>query len=101
MRLETTRGPHPLHGVLGDARLLGHRPATPMRLTVRSGIPCQIQDVIDLRLRNGWLSAATRPHLAELGDTVLDKPRTPRLHSCRAHGDLLPDPSIGHAFCGQ
>ena len=58
MRLQTPCGPHPLHRVLGHPDPPRHRPARPVRLPVRRGICCLLNDLVDLVLlpNTSWIT---------------------------------------------
>lgn len=91
MRLEAKSGPHPRHGGLGEARLVGHRAATP----VGGPFGGTLQRLLD-QLGNPLLLDAARPagaHLVvETLQPPLRKPAPPlagrRAVATEAAGDL-------------
>ena len=95
------RGPDPLHRLRGHPHLLGHRPARPVRLTLGRGIPCQLDDLVDLGLRDRCLPATTLPDLPELGQPLDREPVPPRRHRRRADPDLRRDPIGRHPVRGH
>ena len=101
VRFEPARGPHPLHRRRGHPSLGGHRPARPVGLAVRRGIPCQVHDLIDLLLRDRGFAAAPGPDLAQLRQALLGEPGPPRPNRYRLHPYLRGDPRVRHTIGRQ
>lgn len=66
-----------------------------MRLPVRYGMQGQVNDLVHLRLRDRRLATPTGRDLAQLGDAVERKPRTPRSDRADAEPGPLGDPRVG------
>jgi hypothetical protein len=93
--------PHPLRGRRGHPSLGGHRPARPVGLAVRRGMPCQINDLVDLLLRDRGFPATPGPDLPQLRQAVLGEPGPPRPNRCRLHPYLHGDPRVRHTIGRQ
>ena len=101
VRFQTARGPHSLHRRRGDPRLRRHRPARPVGLAVRRGMPCQVHDLVDLLLRDCGLPATPGPDLPQLRQALLGEPGPPRPNRRRLHPYLRGDPHVRHAIGRQ
>src|SRR6476619_3910156 len=105
MRIQAACRPHPLHGVLRDSDRLGHRPATPVGLALRTIVLRQIQDLLNRLLRDRRLTTATLANLAQPCHPILGEPCPPVRHRGRRHDNACaiaelatPCDAINNAF---
>ena len=89
--------PHQLHRGLRHPRRRSHRPTTPMGFTLRAVVLCQIEDLVDLGLRDRWFAATTLADLTQLRQTLLGEPLTPTLHRA-GDTDNARDRRVGHTM---
>ena len=91
MRFEPPRVPHQLHRRLRHPRRGSHRPTAPMGFTLRAVVLRQIEDLVDLGLRDRRFTATTLADLTQLRQTLLAEPVTPAPHHA---GDTDNDAAI-------
>ena len=72
-----------------------------MRLACWLAVARQLDDLIDLLLRDGRLTAPPGPDLAQLGQPVLGKARAPRAHRRGLHSQPLGDLRVRDPVTGQ
>ena len=85
MRFQPPRRPDPLDRRLRHPDLRRHRPTGPMSLPVGLGTLCQLDDLLDLGLRDDRLPAPPLPHLPKLGQPLRGESDPPRRHRRRTH----------------